>query len=304
VLPASGAQWELHQGRQRLIVVQVGATLREFDVGGQAVLDGFPMDRMADGARGQPLLPWPNRLADGRYEFEGQKLQLPIDEVERQNAIHGLTRWLNWTLASHTSNAIRLEHLLHPRPGYPFTLALAIEYQLDDNGLTVRTHAHNRGQRPLPFGAGQHPYFTLGTPFVDDLILEIPTSKRIELHPRQRVPTGRIIEGEETDFRTPRPIGATILDECYCDPRRDSDGRIRVRLANPETGRTMTVWADNHYKYLQVFTGETLAPERRRRGLAVEPMTCPPNAFRTQTDVVVLQPERQLQLEWGVQVEN
>ena len=97
VIPPSGAQYELRLGNQRAIVVEVGGGLREYEVDGQAVLDGYPVERMADGGRGQPLLPWPNRLRDGQYEFDGEHLQLPIEEVGRNNAIHGLTRWVNWT---------------------------------------------------------------------------------------------------------------------------------------------------------------------------------------------------------------
>jgi aldose 1-epimerase len=277
--------------------VEVGAALREYEVAGEAVLDGFHLDQMADGGRGQPLLPWPNRLADGRYEFGGQQLQLSIDEIGRNNAIHGLTRWLNWTLAGRADERVRLELVLHPRPGYPFTLALAMEYVLEDRGLVVRTHAHNRGATLLPFGAAQHPYFTVGTPLVDDVVLEVPSARRLELDPERRLPTGRVVTSPETDFRSPRRIGEVRLDECYCDLHRGG-----AKLSNPTTGRTVSVWADQHYKYLQVFTGDTLAPARRRQGLAIEPMTCPPNAFATHTDLIVLEPDEQITLEWGVEL--
>src|SRR5260221_9362343 len=132
----SGEQYELRHRAQRAVVVEVGGGLREYDVDGQAVLDGFPVDRMADGGRGQPLLPWPNRLADGRYEFDGEQFQLPIDELARNNATHGLTRWANWTLADQTDRQARLTHTIHSRPGYPFMLELQIAYSLDDSGLT------------------------------------------------------------------------------------------------------------------------------------------------------------------------
>jgi aldose 1-epimerase len=291
----SGAQFELRYGGQRLVAVEVGATLREYEVDGQPVLDGFAADQMADGGRGQPLLPWPNRLADGRYEFGGQQLQLPIDEIERNNAIHGLTRWLNWQPVEQAVDRVRLELVLHPRPGYPFTLALAIEYRLEERGLVVQTLAQNRGVQTLPFGAAQHPYFTVGTSAVDDVVLQVPSARRLELDAERRLPTGRVVTSPETDFVTPRRIGQAHLDECYCEL-----DRITASMTNPDTGRTLRFWADEHYKYLQVFTGDTLAPARRRMGLAIEPMTCPPNAFATRTDVIVLNPGESIALEWGV----
>jgi aldose 1-epimerase len=255
---------------------------------------------MPDGGRGQPLLPWPNRLADGQYEFNGRTHQLPIDEVGRHNASHGLTRWLNWGIVSHAESRVELQQTIHPRPGYPFTLGLWLVYALDARGLSITTRARNLGTEPLPFGAGQHPYFTLGTPTVDTLVLRLPASTRLELDPERRLPTGRqlAVDGTELDFREPRPIGAAVLDECYSGLLPDSDGRACVTLSANE--RKLSIWMKPPYRYVQVFSGDTLAPERRRQGLAVEPMTCPPNAFRTGVDLSVLQPGASVEVEWGI----
>jgi aldose 1-epimerase len=298
----SGTQWEIRHGQQRAVIVEVGGGLREYTDGSAAVLDGYPAERMADGGRGQPLLPWPNRLADGRYTFDGRDHQLAIDEVASNNAIHGLTRWLNWHVVAQTASSIRVGHLLRPRPGYPFSLGLEIEYTLADTGLTVRTTARNRGTTPLPFGAGQHPYFTVGTPLVDAAVLELPTRARLELDTQRGLPTGTVRPVADTalDYTVPRSIGSTILDDCFCDLVRGDDGRARASLSDPSSGRRLTVWLGAAYRYLQVFSGETLAPERRRQSLAIEPMTCPPNAFRTGTDLITLQPDQSVELEWGV----
>ena len=296
----SGTQYELQRGGQRLVAVEVGAGLREYEVDGQPLLDGFAIDQMADGGRGQPLLPWPNRLGNGRYEFEGQPLQLPIDEISRHNAIHGLTRWLNWGVAEQADDRIRLEHVLHPRPGYPFSLSVQVEYALNDDGLTVTTRAHNIGQRALPFGAGQHPYFTIGTPLVDAAVLHVPSEQRLVLDSQHLLPTGEIATTRSTDvdFSEPRVIGPTVIDECYSELARDARGRIFATLSGAR--RKLTVWADGHYHYMQVFSGDTLAPARRRRGLAIEPMTCPPNAFQSKVDLITLEPDEQIELQWGV----
>ena len=297
--PPSGTQFEIRHTNQRAVVVEVGGGLREYEVNGLPVLDGFAVESMPDGGRGQPLLPWPNRLADGRYEFGGRTLQLPIDEVARNNASHGLTRWLNWTLVEHTDSRVELRQVVHPRPGYPFALALTIAYALDSHGLTVTTQAHNLGENPLPFGAGQHPYLTVGTPSVDTTLLRVPANARLELDADRRLPTGQRlpVAGTEFDFRSPRAIGALQLDECYTDLVRDSDGRVRASLA---ADRKVTLWGDQHCKYLQVFSGDTLAPNRRRHSVAIEPMTCPPNAFRTGVDVVVLEPDAVFEFNWGI----
>jgi aldose 1-epimerase len=283
-------------------VVEVGGGLREYEVDGQPLLDGYAVEAMADGGRGQPLLPWPNRLADGRYEFDGGQFQLPIEDIARRNATHGLTRWANWTVADQVEGRVRLTHRLHPRPGYPFMLDLQIEYSLDETGLVVRTTAHNAGPRPLPFGAGQHPYFTVGGPGVDSMKLQLPADSRIELDDERRLPTGRRlpVAGSSYDFRQPRHIGSLVIDDCFTDITRDANGLGRIVLSDADSRNSVVVWMDERYRYVQVFSGDTLAPERRRRGLAIEPMTCPPNAFCTGTDLIVLQPDETCTLAWGI----
>jgi aldose 1-epimerase len=300
--PPSGAQYEITHGDQRATVVEVGGALREYVVGGRHVLDGFAVEDQADGGRGQPLLPWPNRILDGQYEFGEQRLQLPIEEVERHNAIHGLTRWQAWTLVEHAPRRARLGFTIHPRTGYPFTLELALDYALDANGLQVRTTARNAGAGPLPFGAGQHPYLSVGTPRVDDALLQVSAGSRLEMDPERLVPTGVSVHtaGTPYDFRVPRLIGDSVLDACYADLARDDTGKARVTLSDPASGRSATLWMGSRYRFAQVFTGDTLAPDKRRRGLAVEPMTCPPDAFRTGADLIVLRPGDSIMLEWGI----
>jgi aldose 1-epimerase len=305
--PFTGRQIEIRHGLQRAVVVEVGGGLREYDVDGQPIVDGYPPDRMPDGGHGQPLLPWPNRLADGQYTFDGQDHRLPIDDVVRQNAMHGLTRWLNWNVAEQATDRVRMALTIHPRPGYPFTLDMSIEYSVGPTGLTVSTTARNSGRRALPLGAGQHPYLTVGTPLVDSTILHLPSHARLELDTQRRLPTGTVLRVDSStdyDFRTPRLIGSVVLDDCYTDLDRGDDGTARVRLSDPLTDREVSLWMDAHYRVVQVFSGDTLPVARRRHGLAVEPMTCPPNAFRTGTDLIVLQPDETCSLAWGLAYSN
>jgi aldose 1-epimerase len=92
----SGEQVEIRQGAQRAVVVEVGGGLRCYDVDGRKVLDGYGVDEMVTGARGQPLIPWPNRLHGGTYTWDGAEHVVPLDEPEQGNALHRLCRWRNW----------------------------------------------------------------------------------------------------------------------------------------------------------------------------------------------------------------
>jgi aldose 1-epimerase len=152
VIPPSGEQFELRHGARRVVVVEVGGGIREWE----GVLDGYPLDQMCKSARGAVLAPWPNRLDEGRYEFEGQTYQVPLDEPPQ--AMHGLVRWASWRAVAVAEARVELEHVLHPRPGYPFALRLRVDYELGADGLTVRTSAENVGDRVAPFGVGHHPY--------------------------------------------------------------------------------------------------------------------------------------------------
>ncbi len=292
VASPTGQQWRIGHGRQELIVCEVGATLRAYSVGHRAVVDGFGADEWSHSGRGQVLAPWPNRLADGRYEFNGVRAQAALDEPERRNAIHGLVRWMPWTLQTRHQNQLSLRLQLHPSPGYPFSLLLELEYHVGREGLTVTTRAQSLEEVSIPFGIGFHPYLTAGPETVDGAILQVPARHTLDVDDRG-LPTGALtpVEGTDYDFTTARFVGPAVLDTAYTTLARDTDGLARASLDAPGGVGGATVWVDAAFPYLMVYTGDTLGElQRRRRAVAIEPMTCPPNALRTGTDVLALEP--------------
>src|SRR3954453_3160451 len=295
----SGQQVELRSGGHRAVVVEVGGGLRAYDVDGVAVLDGYPEDRMVTGARGQLLIPWPNRLHTGRYVWDGQEYSVPLDEPAQQNAIHGLTRWRSWTPTHVTQSSVTMRLHLRPLPAYPFSLELSALYELSDHGVSVTVSPTNVGDSDAPYGCGAHPYVTAGTDLVDTASLQVPADMWLPTGPAQ-VPLGRqSVEGSPVDFREPREIGATRIDFAFTDLQRDADGLARLRLSGPDRG--VELWLDDAYRYLEVFTGDTVPEEdRRRRSLGVEPMTCPPNAFVTGEDVIRLKAGDTHKATWGI----
>jgi aldose 1-epimerase len=192
-----------------------------------------------------------------------------------------------------------MKHVLHPQPGYPFELALSIEYALSEQGLLVRTTAVNTGTSACPYGAGAHPYLTVGTETIDPVILRAPGGTVLQSDERGLPVGSTSVEGTEYDFRRARPIGSTKLDNAFTDLERGEDGLARVELRGPEHGAGATLWVDETYAYLMLFTGDPL-PDVNRRSLAVEPMTCPPNAFRSGESLVRLEPGDSIASEWGI----
>jgi aldose 1-epimerase len=295
VRPPSGSQYRIASGDQEVTVVEVGGGLRTYTVAGAEVLDGYGEAEQCRGGRGQLLVPWPNRIRDGQYNFAGEDHQLALTEPSRHNASHGLVRWMNWTAAVHEADRVVVELVLHPQPGYPFVLGLSVDYRLGPGGLSVATTATNLGDRPGPYGAGAHPYLTVGTDRVDDALLEAPGGTWLEADDRG-IPTGSSpVDGTPYDFRLPRPIGDLVLDTAYTDLTGNE-----VVLADRDGERRLTLWLDQSYRWLMIFTGDTLEPARRRRGLAVEPMTCPPDAFATGEGVRVLDPGEAWTTTWGL----
>ncbi|HEY8597198.1 MAG TPA: aldose 1-epimerase family protein [Thermomicrobiales bacterium] len=302
VLP-TGVQYEIRHGEQRAVITEVGAALRAYEVGGRAFLDGFAADAIPTGGRGQVLIPWPNRIAGGSYEFGGARQQLAIGEVRTQNASHGLVRSANFSIIARDQSGVTLGLILHPQSGYPFALAIELNYRLDDAGLHVTTSVRNVGTTALPFGVGFHPYFAVGTPLIDDATFTLPAATALTTDERM-IPTGReSVDGTPLDFRAPRPIGATILDTCYTDLDRDAEGVARIALAGPGGTPTLTLSLDRAFGFVQVYSGNNLPdPSTRRRGLAIEPMTCPANAFNSGEGLIVLQPGERFAATWSLAV--
>ena len=303
--PPSGEQISLELGAQRATVVEVGGGLRAYAVGDWDVIDGYGVQERCSGGRGQPLIPWPNRLRDGRYTWEGSDHQLDISEPARSNAIHGLVRWRNWDVHAREPARVVLGHVLHGQPGYPFMLGLELEYALDPRGLTVTTSAVNIGPDPCPYGAGMHPYLSLGAPSIDSAILTVPAACRL-LADERAIPIGEAPVGgdphasSELDFRSPREIGDARIDDCFTDLDCTAGGDVRIELCAADESRRLGVWMSPEYRYVMVFTGDTLAVDRRRRGVAIEPMTCAPDAFRSGAGLVRLEPGERHVASWGI----
>ena len=311
----SGEQYPIEAHGYRAVVTECGAGLRLLEYDGRPLLHGYPEQEQASAGKGQLLVPWPNRIADGSYTFEGTGLQLPISEVGRNNASHGLVRWAAWTLAESTGSEVVQTYRLMSQTGYPWTLDLRVRHTLSPDGLTVTVRAENTADSPAPYALGSHPYLTAGLAEsesagstapagINGWELTLPASTWLTVDER-KIPTGRAdVADSELDFRTGRTLGETSLDTAFTDLDRDpATGRTEVVLRDPPSGRTTVLWMDGQHRWLQVFTGDDLG-EEARTAVAVEPMTSPPNAFRTGEDLVVLdaagRPGATHEASWGI----
>ncbi|WP_460956880.1 aldose 1-epimerase family protein [Parasphingorhabdus pacifica] len=301
-VPATGRQFEITHGEARAVVTEVGAALRVFEVAGVPYTESYREDELAPSAAGAVLVPWPNRVADGQWVLEREAQQLALTEPTRHNAIHGLLRHTPWTVVEHAESTVVLHAMIAAQPGWPVPLLTSIGYSLDAAGLTVTHTVENLGRRAVPFGVGVHPFPRAGNAETDDCTLRLAAANVLPVDPERLLPVRppRALEGDEQSFRSGRRLAGVLLDTAFggaVPAPDDPEQLVRHTLTDP-SGRGVELWADPIFKWVQVYTADDY-PERGR-AVAIEPMTCPPNALNTGTDLLVLEPSESWIAEWGL----
>ncbi len=294
-----GREWHLRYGDQVATVAQRGGAIRSYTVGGRAVVHDVGDGEVPAGYQGAVLAPWPNRLRAGRWSWEGTSYQLPVNEVETRSALHGLLSWTAWQEVATGADQVELAAVVLPQPGYPFEVEFAVRWSLSGSGLACELLARNLGERAAPFGVGAHPYFTLPPDGVDGLTLRLPAATWQATDDRQQ-PTGlRPTAGSPLDFSDRTSLRDLAIDTAFTDLPVSAAGST-VELAGA-AGR-LEIWADAQFPWWQVYTSDHFPRGSRhhRRAVAVEPMTCGPDALNTGRDLVVLPPGGQWRGRWGV----
>jgi len=293
---ASGRQYELRRGDALAIVTELAAGLRLYSRAGVQLTESYGDDQISPGAAGITLAPWANRVEDGLWYLDGKKQQLDITEVSRNNASHGLLRNAAYELVDETEFSVTLEAAVFPQHGYPFLLRHRVRYELDgDLGLTVRQTLVNDSQAPAPFVLGAHPYLRLGEVPSEDLTVTVSGRTRLvtddRLIPRSTEPVGG-----DFDLRAGRKIDDLRLDCAYTD--LDFDGGVARSTLRAPDGRSVSLWQDEHCRYVHVFVTDTFPG--RTRAVALEPMTGPANAFNSGDGLAWLPAGESFTMSWGI----
>ncbi|SHH01346.1 aldose 1-epimerase family protein [Streptoalloteichus hindustanus] len=298
----SGEQFEIRRGNARAVVTEVGATLRVFEVGGTPYLETFDADGPPPSGAGAVLMPWPNRVADGRWTFDGEPQQLALSEPARHNAIHGLTRHASWLLADRAEDAVHLTTRVNVQPGWPVPLRVSVRYALTDQGLEVTHSVTNLGRRAVPFGIGAHPYPRAGHAETDDCVLVLSADTVLPVDVRL-LPSGpaRPVGGTEQDFRAPgQPLRRLRLDTAFggCAPEPDDPEQLVRHALHVPDGTGVELWAEPVFRWVQVYVANHFPG--RGRAIAIEPMTCPPDALNSGVDLLRVEPDETVAARWGL----
>ncbi|MGC5172420.1 aldose 1-epimerase family protein [Micromonospora sp. DT81.3] len=290
-IPLSGTQHTIRSGDYSAVIASVGATLRSLRHHERDLVVPFEADEVRPASRGLTLAPWPNRIADGRYSFGGTDYQLPLSEPARHNAIHGLAGWLDFEAIDKSPDAVTLSAVIQAQTAYPFPVRVDVSFALDARGLTQTVTATNVGSVPAPYGTGPHPYLVAGPGKVDDWLLEHPADEVLTVTPDRLLPVAvePVDSHPDFDFRTRAQIGSVEIDHAFTGLRRSPDGRATVRVLAADGSGVEMSWGAA-CTWVQIHTADRPGNPGNRIGLAVEPMTCPPDAFNSGTDLIVLEP--------------
>ena len=295
-----GIDYGIRAGDYTAAVTAQAGALRRLQYQGRDIVLPFEQGSSIPDYRGIIAAPWPNRIRDGKYAFDGVEHRVPVNEPERGCALHGFAFGMDWALESSNDSLVALSCRIGPTEGYPFALRLTASYRLTERGLHGRVIATNTGGSPAPYGVCPHPYLVAGPAPLDEWTLQFPAETFMDVAPDRLLPVGtRPVEGHEFDFRAPRVIGATAIDHAFTDIAFDTSARARLTLLDPSGTGVGMVW-DSTCRWLQVHTADKTAPLPSRQGLAVEPMTCPPDAFNSGTDLIRLAPGETHQADWWI----
>ncbi|MEV7134734.1 aldose 1-epimerase family protein [Arthrobacter sp. NPDC093128] len=295
----TASEHQISFGPYTAIATARGGALRELRHGGRDLVISFGADGGIPDYRGVICAPWPNRLADGRYSFDGGDFQAVVNEEERGTALHGLVFGAVWELREQTASSLRLGARIEPGEGYPGRLDVSVEYELRADGLRCTVRAENIGADAAPYGVCPHPYLVAGPAPLDEWTVQIPATEFMEVSDDRLLPEGMAsVQGHAFDFRTEKVLGAVEIDHAFTGLITNGDGLAAVRAYDPSGTGVELEW-DTDWPWLQIHTADKPAGPSRL-GLAVEPMTCPPDAFNSGTGVIRLVPGESHQASWTI----
>jgi aldose 1-epimerase len=301
VRPATGRQFELRRGDAIARIGQVAAVLREFSVGGVHFTEIWDDAWVPPMGCGIVLVPWPNRIRDGKWTYQDEVQKLDITDLSLGHATHGLLRNTAYQVADERSDSLTLAASVYPQHGYPFILDTSVTYALGDDGLSVTHKLTNAGAEAAPFGVGAHPYLRVGEHPVPELTVTVSGSKYVVVDDRLIPVSVEPVEGTDKDFRGGRRVADLDVDVALTG-LDVTDGKVVHRLEAPD-GTGVELWADEVFAFVQVFTPPKFpgpGKPNQRKAIAMEPTTCAANVFNSGDGLHWLEPGETWSATWGL----
>lgn len=275
----------IRQGQIQASINTVGASLVGLEDNGYHLIEP---NSPADLYPGCILAPWPNRIRDGQFNFHGKKYQLPVNEIDKGNSLHGLVAYVQWRIIDQSPSHLSLKYILDLPEIYPGKLEMNAKYKIIDQRLNIQIIAKNIGERNAPYGVSIHTYLVTGQlTNINELSLDIPADKYLEVDEQRLLPkTLRDVTNTKFDFRKSKKIADLFIDHAF----QYSNNQIRqINLQNYD-GSGVELGFGLNTKWIQIHTADRGGAVNGRRCVAIEPMSCPPDAFNSKIDLIELAP--------------
>lgn len=297
---ANGAVFQIAAGDYSATITSRGAALASLQLAGRDLVVPFDPELPIPDYRGIIAAPWPNRVADGAYRWDGVVQHLPLNEPDRGTALHGLVFDRLWTMEKYDDESLTLRCEVEASKGYPGQLSLVAQYRIDGDGLHTKITASNPGTTRIPYGVCPHPYLVAGPAPLNEWTLQVNAAEFLEVTADRLLPLQcRSVAGHPFDFRIAKTLGSIEIDHAFTRLAAEADGTSALIVTDPSGSHVGMRW-DASCPWLQIHTADKPEPAISRRGLAVEPMTCPPDAFNSQTDLIVLEPAASHAAGWSI----
>ena len=237
---------------------------------------------------GKILAPWPNRIKDGKYSFNKKDYQLPVNEVSKNNSLHGLVANSVWEITFQNQSKVILEHLLNQPAVYPGKLQLQVIYEIIESGVEITVLSENVGELSAPYGVSIHTYLVAGASVKNnELFLQIPADQFLEVDAERLLPIKlQPVTGSNFDFINSKKISDLFIDHAF---NYSSNYSRSISLLDQDRGGVEMIF-DDQSRWIQIHTADRELQADSRMAVAIEPMTCPPDAFNSGIDLIVLEP--------------
>jgi aldose 1-epimerase len=281
-------------------ITEVGASLRALTVDGVDLVQRYPEGSPPSLGAGVVMAPWPNRVADGRWDYNGVAQQLSITDTEYGNSNHGLLMWTPYRVLDKSADAITLSATIFAHPGYPFVVATTVRYAVTSSGIETTHTFTTLGDKAAPVAVGSHAYYRIGDLATETLTLT-SSAGTVYTNNDRLIPTGSRPVAGDFDLRSGQLVGDVVLDDCFTDLKPGPDSRYRSRLSAPD-GRYVEVWGDESFDHVVLLTTRRFTDHHGDTILAVaiEPQTAAANALNTGIGIKWLAPGETWTARWGI----
>lgn len=284
---------ELAGGDYRVTLSNLGASLVQLRHQGQNYCPERPVSELVPRYHGSVIAPWANRIADGEYEFKGEKFSVPVNETALNNSLHGLSGDLAWGIASQDATSCSFSSEVGGIEGYPWKIKLTAKYSLAADGLELIFTATNASSTSAPFTWAFHPYFQLPQAEPAGWRLTMPAAEFVEVDERL-LPIRTSQVTEPFDFTGGAPCCFAGLDHAFGSlPAGEHQAQLSAAGS-----KTLTLSWDEGSPWVQLHH-----PPAGVRAVVVEPQSSPPDAFNSKQDLVVLEPGSLFQARISIKVQ-